>query len=40
MSTDWPREIGEHTVSDRWECEDCGASYACLDQFRRSSCEP
>ncbi|ADB62000.1 hypothetical protein Htur_3135 [Haloterrigena turkmenica DSM 5511] len=39
MSSEWPREIGDHTVSDEWVCEDCGASYACLDQFRDSPCE-
>jgi hypothetical protein len=38
-STDWPREVGEHTVNDQWECEDCGASFDCLSQFRSSACE-
>lgn len=40
MSSDWPREIGDHRVTEQWECEECGASFSCLDQFREEACEP
>lgn len=35
----WPRDIGEHTVDERMECLDCGASYDCITQFRENPCE-
>lgn len=38
-TTDWPREVGEHTVTGQWECADCGTSFDCLSQFRQSDCE-
>ncbi|MFB6157872.1 MAG: hypothetical protein ABEJ34_08530 [Haloferacaceae archaeon] len=37
-ASDWPREVGDHRVSERWECLDCGASFDCLSQFRRTDC--
>ncbi|MGZ0746234.1 hypothetical protein [Haloparvum sp. AD34] len=37
-ASEWPREIGEHTVTDQWECADCDASFDCLSQFRESDC--
>lgn len=37
--SDWPREIGAHTVTENWECRDCGASFDCLSQFRQNSCK-
>lgn len=39
-ATDWPREIGDHRVTEQWECADCGATFDCLSQFRESACEP
>lgn len=38
-ASDWPREIGEHTVDDEMTCVDCGASYDCFTQFRENPCE-
>lgn len=35
----YPREIGDHRVDDQWECEDCGADFDCLSQFRETDCE-
>ena len=35
---EWPREIGEHSVTDQWVCEDCGADFDCLSQFRETEC--
>lgn len=36
---DWPKAVGDHRVTQEWECADCGASFDCLDQFRSSECE-
>lgn len=38
-TTEWPREVGDHTVTDQWECVDCEASFDCLSQFRQPDCE-
>lgn len=38
-ASDWPRSVGEHTVNAQWICEECGADFDCLSQFRESSCE-
>lgn len=37
--TDWPRVVGEHTVTAEWTCTDCGADFDCLSQFRERPCE-
>ena len=37
--TDWPRDIGDHTVTKDMECADCGVSFDCFTQFRREDCE-
>lgn len=39
MSTDWPRDVGDHRVTAEWTCETCGASFDCLSQFRQTACE-
>lgn len=36
--SDWPREIGDHRVTEQWECADCGASHDCLENFRQNEC--
>lgn len=36
---DRPTAIGEHTITDQWECRDYSASFDCLSQFRQSYCE-
>lgn len=36
---EWPKEIGDHTVTEDWECRDCGASYTCFTQFRQNDCQ-
>lgn len=36
--SDWPKAIGEHTVTDQWTCADCGATFDCLSQFRQTDC--
>lgn len=38
-ASDWPKPIGEHTVTTDWECADCGASFDCLEQFRTNDCD-
>lgn len=37
-ASDWPKEVGDHTVTMEWECEECGASYDCLENFRQNDC--
>lgn len=37
-ASDWPRDINGHTVTMEWECEECGASFSCLSQFRQQGC--
>jgi hypothetical protein len=37
--SDWPREIGGHTVTAEMECADCGASFDCFTQFRGADCK-
>ncbi|MBP1986551.1 hypothetical protein J2753_001045 [Halolamina salifodinae] len=36
--SDWLKAIGEHSVTDQWECADCGAAFDCLSQFRQTDC--
>jgi len=38
MQSDWPKQVGDHRVTTDWECADCGASYDCLEQFRKNDC--
>lgn len=38
--SDWPREVGDHTVSQEWECLDCGVTYDCFTKFRQNGCDP
>lgn len=37
--SDWPMDIGDHTITNQWACRDCGASFDCLSQFRSTDCE-
>ena len=34
----WPKAVGGHTVTEQWECADCGADFDCLSQFRQADC--
>jgi hypothetical protein len=36
--SDWPREVGDHTITDQWVCTECDASFDCLSQFRQTDC--
>lgn len=36
---DWPKSVGDHRVTQQWECADCGVSFDCFEQFRSADCE-